>query len=229
MIEINQREKVKNEDFNFLRKRMFRLEEAYKQSNDEKIRQIVKEKTLYEICERFPTFFEKYSESFEACKMSSLIEITNLIDFVMSKYSVESLPQITEKEAKKVLRLKDRSLKIFLRGYNDAMLNEKLTYYSQRIDDRLVCLAMKDNEFVGTVTNITPNIRNRECLCHFCRQFRRGDDILYITNTAKTIKGDYSSIGQTICSNYEMCNKDIESSDALVKFLSFKLEKTKNR
>lgn len=229
MIEISGIEAVRNEDYNFLRKRMLRLEESYKQSNDQRVRQVLKEKTLFEICERFPNFYEEYSNSFESCKMSSLMEITNLTDFVMSKYSVEKLSPITENEAKKILKLKDKTLKIFVKGYNDAIVSKDLTYYSQRIDDKLVCLTKQDNEFIGSVTNVTPNIRNRECLCYFCRQFRRGDDILFITNTAKTSKGEYSSIGQTVCSDYEMCNKDIESSAALVKFLRYKLDKEKDK
>lgn len=229
MQQVSRGEEVKNEEYNFLRKRMLRLEEVYKQSSDQKVRQVVKEKTLYEICDRFPDFYEEYQDSFEACKMSSLMEISNLIDLVMSKYSVEALSPITEKEAKKILKLKDKPLKIFVKGYNDAITNKNLTYYSQRIDDKLVFLTMDDNKFVGSVTNVTPNARNGECLCHFCRQFRRGNDILFITNTAKTSKGDYSSIGQTVCSDYSRCNKDIEARDAVVKFLKYKIKKEKTR
>ena len=89
MQQVSRGEEVKNEEYNFLRKRMLRLEEVYKQSSDQKVRQVVKEKTLYEICDRFPDFYEEYQDSFEACKMSSLMEISNLIDLVMSYYSYQ--------------------------------------------------------------------------------------------------------------------------------------------
>lgn len=229
MMDMNEIETIRNEDYNFLKKRMLRLEESYKQSNDQKIRQIVKEQVLYEIIERFPTFFEEYADNFENCQMASLIEITNLIDLVMSKYSVEKLPPITEKEAKKILKLNDKTLKKFVKGYNDAVVNKDLTYYSQRIDDKLVFLTRQDDNSIGLVTNVNSNVRNKECLCHFCRQFRRGDEILFVKNITQTTKGYYSCIGQTVCSDYERCNKSIESNKTLIKFLRYNIDNNKNK
>lgn len=216
-------ETIRNEDYNFIKKRMLRLEEAYKQSNDQKVRQLVKEQVLYEISERFPRFLEEYAESFTNCQMSSLREITELTAHVLSKYSVEKLPQITEKEAKRVLKLKDKALKIFVRGYNAAIVSKNLTYYSQRIDDKLVFFTTQDNMPLGLVSSINPNVRNKECLCYFCKQFRRGKDIVFITNSVKPKEGNYSCIGQTVCSDYEMCNRSIESNKTLVKIFKYKL------
>lgn len=223
-------EQIPNEDYNFLRKRMLRLEESYKQSVDQTVRKAVKEKTLYDICERFPNFFYEYADAFEACQMSSLKEITDLYDAVMGRYSVEPLPPITsEKEVKRLLKLKDKTLKTFIRGYNEAVTRQNLTYYSQRIDDKLVFLTVQDGEFVGAATDVSKNQRNGECLCHVCRRFRRGNDITFVTNTAKTSKGDYSSIGQTICTDYESCNREVEERAPLVKFLKYKLDKGQER
>lgn len=221
-IVIKGREEVTNEDYNFLRVRMRRLEEAYKQCIDQKVRQAVKERTLYEICERFPNFFEDYAEAFEACQMSSLREIVDLTDMVLGKYSVEKLPTIQASQVKKMLKLKDKALNSFVKGYNDAVAQRDLTYYSQRIDDKLVFLTQKDGELVGAVTQVSKAQRKGECLCHFCRKFRRGDEILFVTNSARTAKGEYSSLGQSICSDYERCNQDIEDRERVVKFLRYK-------
>lgn len=221
-IVIKGREEVTNEDYNFLRVRMRRLEEAYKQCIDQKVRQAVKERTLYEICERFPNFFEDYAEAFETCQMSSLREIVDLTDMVLGKYSVEKLPTIQASQVKKMLKLKDKALNSFVKGYNDAVAQRDLTYYSQRIDDKLVFLTQKDGELVGAVTQVSKAQRKGECLCHFCRKFRRGDEILFVTNSARTAKGEYSSLGQSICSDYERCNQDIEDRERVVKFLRYK-------
>lgn len=221
-IVIKGREEVTNEDYNFLRVRMRRLEEAYKQCIDQKVRQAVKERTLYEICERFPNFFEDYAEAFEACQMSSLREIVDLTDMVLGKYSVEKLPTIQASQVKKMLKLKDKALNSFVKGYNDAVAQRDLTYYSQRIDDKLVFLTQKDRELVGAVTQVSKAQRKGECLCHFCRKFRRGDEILFVTNSARTAKGEYSSLGQSICSDYERCNQDIVDRERVVKFLRYK-------
>ena len=221
---------IANEDYNFLRARMLRLEESYKQSVDQKVRLAVRDKTLYDICERFPEFIEKYGDDFEKCGMSSLKEITYLYDSIMERYSVEKLPMIaSEKEVKRILKLKDKALKNFIRGYNAAVSRQNLTYYSQRIDDKFVFLTVDNGEFVGSTTEVSRHQRTGECLCHVCRRFRRGDEILFITNTAQTTKGDYSSIGQTICSDYEACNQAVEDRKPLVKFLRYKLEKFENK
>ncbi|MBQ8132749.1 MAG: hypothetical protein IJ193_09690 [Bacilli bacterium] len=231
MNEMEQRtEQIPNEDYNFLRARMMRLEESYKQSVDQRVRKAVRDKTLYEICERFPNFFYDYADAFEACEMSSLMEITNLYNMVMGRYSVTPLPRIeSEKQVKKLLKLKDKALKSFIRGYNEAVAHGDLTYYSQRIDDKLVFLTVENGEFVGAATDVSRKQRNGECLCHVCRRFRRGSDIIFVTNTAQTSKGDYSSIGQTFCSDYESCNKAVEDSKPLVKFLKYKLDKGEER
>jgi len=219
-------EQIPNEDYNFLRKRMLRLEEAYQQSTDQSIRIAVRDKTLYDICERFPDFYYEYVDSFESCKMSSLKEITDLFELVMGRYSIEALPQIkSEKEVKKILKLKDKALATFIKEYNAAVKNHDLTYYSQRIDDKLVFLTVKDGEFVGAATEVSKSQRNGECLCHACRRFRRGQEIVFVTNTAKSARGDYSSLGQNFCSDYETCNRDIEEGEELVKFLQYKLDK----
>lgn len=229
-IVIKGREEVSNEDFNFLRKRMARLEEVYKQSVDPVVRRAVRDKTLFDICERFPSFYEDYADRFEACQMSSLMEITQLYDFVMAKYSIEPLERIeSEKQVKRMLKLKDKQLKAFIKGYNDAVARKPLTYYSQRIDDKLVFMTVQDGEFVGATTDISKNRRNGECLCHFCRRFRRGDDIVFVTNTARTAKGDYSSIGQTICSDYDSCNREVEDKPPVVKFLKYSVDKGDER
>ena len=124
-----------------------------------------------------------------------------------------------------MLKLKDKQLKSFIKGYNEAVAKKPLTYYSQRIDDRLVFMTVQDGEFVGAATEVSKDRRNGECLCHFCRRFRRGDDIVFVTNTARTAKGEYSSIGQTICSDYESCNRELEDKPPVVKFLRYHIDK----
>ena len=37
----------------------------------------------------------------------------------------------------------------------------------------------------------------------------------------KKSNGEYSSVGQYCCSNYQQCNKDIVDSNKLIEFLSY--------
>lgn len=218
--------KVSNEDFNFLKKRMSRLECVYKDSIDLAVRRAVRDKTLYDICERFPTFLEEHGEAFEACKMESLMEITTLFDKVMGKYLIEPLKQIeSEKQVKKMLKLKDKQLKTFIKSYNEAVAKKSLTYYSQRIDDKLVFMTVQDGEFVGAATEISKGRCKGKSLCHFCNSFKMGDEIVFVTNSVRTAKDEYSSIGQTICSDYESCNREVENKPPIIKFLKYHIDK----
>ena len=201
---IKNKEEISNEDYNFLMVRMRGLEETYKQCIDAKVRNIVKEKIFCEICIRFPTFFECYGDYFQQCKMSSLKEICDLIDLVNSKYVVKRMPYIREKQIMKILKLKEKSLKAFVKDYK-----------------KQVVLSQHDGELIGAVTQGFSFKGNKECLCYFCGKFRRGNEILFVTNSVRTAKGKYASIGQTICSDFELCNKNIEKKQNVIRFLSY--------
>ena len=41
--------------------------------------------------------------------------------------------------------------------------------------------------------------------------------------------GEYSSIGQTICSDYESCNRELEDKPPVVKFLRYHIDKGEER
>lgn len=160
--------------------------------------------------------------------MSSLMEITKLIETVMSEYSAISLPTIEISQAKRILKLKDRDLNNFVKAYNQVVSKQPITYYSQIIDQKIVFLTQINGEFVGTVGQVTKDRRNRESLCAFCRKFRRGDEIVFVT-TSTSVKnnGEYSAIGQYCCSDYNRCNNSIEDSGVLDEFVSFAMVKKK--
>lgn len=216
--------------YNFIRARMKRLEEAYKQSCDQNVRNAVKEKTFYEIAGEIDGFYEKFGDLFDGCEMSSLMEITKLTEAVMSEYSATPLPVIEASQAKRILKLKERDLNNFVKAYNAAVSKQPLTYYSQIIDQKIVFLTQIDGEFVGTVGQISKDRRNRESLCAFCRQFRRGDEIVFATtSTPAKNSGEYSAIGQYCCSDYNRCNNSIEDSSVLEDFVSFAMVKKKGK
>ena len=221
---------LKVTQYNFIRARMKRLEEAYKQSCDQQVRNAVKEKTFYEIAGEIDGFYEKFADLFEGCEMSSLMEITKLTDVVMGEYTALKLPPIETAQAKRILKLKERDLNNFVKQYNQAVSKQALTYYSQLIDQKIVFLTQIDGEFVGTVGQLSKDRRNRESLCVFCRQFRRGDEIVFATtSTPAKNSGEYSAVGQYCCSDYNRCNNAIEDSKALEEFVSFAMVKKKRK
>ena len=218
---------IRNIDYNFIRKRLKRLEEAYKQSSDHTVRMAVKDKTFGEIIDRIDGFYEMFGESFEACQMGSLREIDMLCEEVMSKYTAKKLPSIAKGQAKKMLKLKERDLDKLLREYNKAVEERPLTYFSQQIDQKIVFITEMDGELVGTVGQVSKNQKNRESLCPFCNRFRKGDEILFATNAYSGKNGEYSAVGQYFCTDYVRCNEEIEDTTVLDAFVGYSLKKKK--
>lgn len=220
---------IKNNEYNFLRKRLKRLEEVYKQSCDLIVRNAVKETTLYDIEEGIPGFYDTYAEKFEECKMESLKEVLDLTDEILGNYTIEKLPKIEVKEAKKIFKVKERALNAFVKAYNAAVEKENLSYFSQRVDDKLLLLTYEEGEFLGAVASVQRNRRNKEALCPFCKQFRRGEDIVFMTTNVKEAKSEFAVVGQYCCSEYEICNRDIEEIESVKKFIRYSYPKNKNK
>lgn len=212
---------LSNEEYNFIRMRMKRLEETYKQTIDPTIRIAVKDRTCYEILENVPVFYEIFGEKLENCQMSSLKEITDVTDYIMNSLTVIKLEEIDIQTAKKVLKLKQKQLLLFVKAYNEAVKNENLTYFSKQIDNKFIMLACSDGEYYGTVSTMPKNSKYKKSLCCFCNNFRNGDEITFVTNSLRKDNDEYSSIGQYCCSDYQKCNKDIVDSQKLIRFLSY--------
>lgn len=213
---------VKNEEYNFIRKKLKILEDTYNQTNDPLVRITVKGQIDYDIYEYLPHIYSNFEKLLESCKMSSLKEILDMTDEILNSLEVIKMPLIDSKTAKKVLKLKDKQLKLFLKQYNERVQNENLTYFSTVVDDKFIVLTYKDGEFYGNVCTNVGNERQRENLCVFCNSFRKGSEITFITNTITKSGTLYASHGQYCCSDYELCNKDITNSEKMFKFLTYK-------
>lgn len=59
---------MNNEEYNFVRKRLKRLEEAYNQTIDPSIRIAVKDQTCYELYERVPVFYNIFGNMLEIAR-----------------------------------------------------------------------------------------------------------------------------------------------------------------
>lgn len=212
---------MSNEEYNFVRKRLKRLEETYNQTIDPSIRIAVKDQICYELYERVPAFYDIFGGMLENCRMSSLKEITDITDKISESLEVGRLQEVDVQTAKKILKLKQKQLMLFLKVYNEAVKKEDLTYFSARQDNKFIFMTYKDGEFYGAVSDLPKDEKHKKSPCCFCNSFRNGDEIVFATNTLKKSNGEYSSIGQYCCSDYQQCNKDIVDSDKLIEFLSY--------
>ena len=161
--------------------------------------------------------------------MSSLKEIVDIIDKIMSSLTIIKLVEIDLSTAKKIFKLKDKQLNNFVKSYNEAIKKENLTYFSKVIDNKYIILSFKNGEFYGTVTEIPKERKFKKNLCYICDNFRTGDEIYFVTNTSKKATGEYNTIGQYCCSDYQKCNKDIIDSEKLIDFLSHTKKYEKKR
>jgi len=220
---------VNNMEYNFIIKRLRRLEEAYKQSCDKNVRIAVRDQTLVDISDAIYGFYEQFGEKISLCKMGSLKEILDLIDEITGELDVQNMQELSLSSAKKMLKLRERQLVSFVNEYNDVNAEKNLTYYGKQIDQKYVMISESSGELISTIADIPKETKNSETLCCFCKQFRKGNDIMFITSTAKKSNGEYNTIGQYCCSDYEKCNADIENNEGLVKFISFAQSKKRRK
>lgn len=219
---------IKHAEYNYIKNKLKILESAYKQSIDDSVRKTVKDEIFWELCERIDGFSDVFSGAFEECTMGSLRQIDDLTKKVLEYYSVERLPGISYKEAKKLIKLNERDLNGFVKRYNDAVSKSPLTYYSERIEQKIVFLTQIDGELVGLVSDVPKKQHTGESLCYFCRRFGRGDDVVFVSNVVRTSKTEYTSIGQYCCSDYTRCNSELEDESMVKSFIGYGLKKKKN-
>lgn len=154
--------------------------------------------------------------------MSSLKEINDINDKILSSLIINRMKEIDLSTAKKVLKLKDKQLNNFVKSYNEAIKKENLTYFSKVIDNKYIILFEKNDKFYGAVTEVSKERKVRKNLCYICNNFRIGDEIFFVANTTKKTNGEYNTIGHYCCSNYKKCNNDIIDSKKLKEFLLHK-------
>ncbi len=220
---------INNLENNLIQRSLRLLEDAYKQSNDSKVLNAVKDQLYFSLM-AIEGFDERFKVDFDNCKMSSLEDIDELAEKINSNIDVIKLENITEKEFKKLIKLKDRQFRNVLSGYNEAIEELPLTFFSHYVDDKLVLILPKgdnkdeedkDNKENTILTNIArvKNINKLgEGLCYFCNSFRKNPELVYVTNE-KTSKENYNAITQIVCKDYKLCNESILNTDNLEEFI----------
>ena len=208
---------INNLENNLIQRSLRLLEDAYKQSNDSKVLNAVKDQIYFQLMEieRFSEMFEK---DFDNCKMESLAEITDLSDKIKEEVEVLKLSRITEKDLNNAVKLKEKPLRLALKGYNYTISNTNLTYYSYPIDDKVVLILPKEDKIIANIARVSNINKLGESLCYFCKQFRKNFDMDHITNE-KSSKDNYDTVTQTVCKDYLVCNRSILNTDNLEEFI----------
>jgi len=220
---------IKNAEYNYIKNKLKLLEDAYKQSIDNGVRRTIKDEVLWDLSRKFDNFGDLFHMDFEMCQMKSLREIDELTKKVLGHYSIEKLPSISYKNAKRIFKLNERDLNGFVKRYNEAVEERPLSYYSERIEQKIVFLTQIDGELIGLVSDLPKKQHTGESLCYFCRRFRRGDEIVFVTNAIKSNKELYTSIGQYCCTDYTRCNTDIEDETMMKSFIGHGSKKKRKK
>lgn len=206
-----------NTQYNLINKNLQILEDSYKQSNDSKVLNAVKDQIYFQLME-IEGFSEMFEKDFENCKMDSLAEITELSEKIKNSVETIKLPNITEKELKSAVKLKEKPLRLSLNGYNNTINNTNLTYYSHPIDDKTILILPKEDKIIANIARVANINKLGESLCYFCKQFRKNFEMVHITNE-RSFRDNYDTVTQTVCKDYLVCNSSILSTDNLEEFI----------
>ena len=212
---------INNEQSTKIRKGLERIERAYSQSIDGNVRLAVKESVFLSLVDSVYGFDTAFEEAFEKCKMDSLIEITELQDYVFQNLNVAKMPQLTAQVVKRLFKkLPEKHQKRILQDYNEKSQKHNLTYYSLQLDNTTKVYIYNNNgDLGGEICKISASGRGiSESSCCFCNELRIGQDIAHISRIIKTGKGNYSSKMVSCCSDELQCNHDIVNREKFDEF-----------
>lgn len=212
---------LENHEFNFIKKELFKLESAYKQSSDIKVKISVKDQVFFKIQNSIYGFGERYEELFKKCSMDSLQEIDELTNIIFNNIVIKKCKSLEISDLKKNVKLKDRQLKSLINDYNEVIETENISYFSKQIDDKFIIILPVNNEFMVLETRIFKNTKKTKNLCCFCNMFREADELISIVNTKKGKLDNYSSLANVCCKDFKTCNSDIIDIFKIKEFIEF--------
>ncbi|WP_053375980.1 FusB/FusC family EF-G-binding protein [Paenibacillus sp. FJAT-27812] len=207
---------IRNHQYNLIKKQVNLLQTACNTVSDPKVVEAVRSSAQIKSIEAFPEATELQKQHLE--KISTLNKTE---DFQHYLESLEPLmmpfAEVTAAQIKKLFH-KVKKLKV---PDLDAFDYRYVTYMGWRdiASNKLFLVYRLNGQLVGIEGKLTPT--NKKSTCFLCN---RHEEIALITAIAKKPANAspdyYKAIGNYMCVNSDVCNKNITDTAALDKFIS---------
>ncbi|WP_315065980.1 FBP domain-containing protein [uncultured Clostridium sp.] len=208
---------IKKHKYNYIKKCLYDLNNAYNSSVDDNIIQATK---LY-INEKILNIFQDLSE-----EEKTLLDITKInnplyIDAYLAKLDeyVYGMPKIPNAHINKLFK-KEKKLKLPSIDVQDSK-NVYLGWIDEPTQKLFVAYNMNE-KLIGMTCKITNSASNNSHMCVLCNNIGRENDVAFVSAVCKTSnsgEGAYKSIGFDICLDSKKCNDRISSIEKLEKIL----------
>lgn len=208
---------IKKHKYNYIKKCLYDLNNAYNSSIDDNIIQATKSY----INEKILNIFQDLSE-----EEKILLDITKInnplyIDAYLAKLNeyVYGMPNITNVQLNKLFK-KERKLKLPNMDAQDSK-NVYLGWIDESTQKLFVAYNLNE-KLTGMTCKITSSGSNNSHMCVLCNHIGRENDVAFVSAICKTPnsgEGAYKSIGFDICLDSQKCNDRISSIEKLEKIL----------
>lgn len=211
---------IKKQEFNYIRKCLFDLNNAFRNCVDSNIVETTKLITQDKILNFFNNLSDEEKEILDISKINEPLQIDSYLKdldkyvYGMSNVTKNELVKVFKKEKKlKLPNLDIEDLKLVYLGWIDEATNKLLIVYN--VDGKLLGMACR-------LTLDSPKGAN---VCTLCNHIGSENEVAFVSPICKPrSEDDYKSLGFHICLNSEECNERITSTEKLENIL-----KTVNR
>ncbi|WP_297994792.1 FusB/FusC family EF-G-binding protein [uncultured Clostridium sp.] len=211
---------IKKQEFNYIRKCLFDLNNAFRNCVDSNIVETTKIITQDKILNFFNNLSDEEKEILDISKINEPLQIDSYLKD-LDKY-VYGMSNVTKNELTKVFK-KEKKLKLPNLDIEDS----KLVYlgWIDEATNKLLIVYNVDGKLLGMACRLTLNSPKGANVCTLCNHIGSENEVAFVSPICKPrSEDDYKSLGFHICLNSEECNERITSTEKLENIL-----KTVNR
>lgn len=211
---------IKKQEFNYIRKCLFDLNNAFRNCVDSNIVETTKIITQDKILNFFNNLSDEEKEILDISKINEPLQIDSYLKD-LDKY-VYGMSNVTKNELTKVFK-KEKKLKLPNLDIEDS----KLVYlgWIDEATNKLLIVYNVDGKLLGMACRLTLNSPKGANVCTLCNHIGSENEVAFVSPICKPrSEDDYKSLGFHICLNSAECNERITSTENLENLL-----KTVNR
>lgn len=211
---------IKKQEFNYIRKCLFDLNNAFRNCVDSNIVETTKLITQDKILNFFNNLSDEEKEILDISKINEPLQIDSYLKD-LDKY-VYGMSNVTKNELTKVFK-KEKKLKLPNLDIEDS----KLVYlgWIDEATNKLLIVYNVDGKLLGMACRLTLNSPKGANVCTLCNHIGSENEVAFVSPICKPrSEDDYKSLGFHICLNSAECNERITSTENLENLL-----KTVNR
>ncbi|MCI9304182.1 FusB/FusC family EF-G-binding protein [Clostridium sp.] len=211
---------IKKQEFNYIKKCLFDLNNAFRNCVDSNIVETTKLITQDKILNFFNNLSDEEKEILDISKINEPLQIDSYLKD-LDKY-VYGMSNVTKNELTKVFK-KEKKLKLPNLDIEDS----KLVYlgWIDEATNKLLIVYNVDDKLLGMACRLTLNSPKGANVCTLCNHIGSENEVAFVSPICKPrSEDDYKSLGFHICLNSEECNERITYTEKLENIL-----KTVNR